>query len=110
MTVKHTLVSSDMRVFALCSQMELHRSRSPPRFETSIDSATKNKAENKTNIPRLFCAALLVAPAPHPLDFVGVSWYSEEKEMLLQQQNKNYVITSPMRPICLAWTVPLSMV
>ena len=25
MTVKHTLVSSDMRVFALCSQMELHR-------------------------------------------------------------------------------------
>ena len=26
MTVKHTLVSSDMRVFALCSLMELHRS------------------------------------------------------------------------------------
>ena len=25
MTVKHTLVSSDMRVFALCSLMELHR-------------------------------------------------------------------------------------
>lgn len=27
MTVKHTLVSSDMRVFALCSLMELHRSQ-----------------------------------------------------------------------------------
>jgi len=27
MTVKHTLVSSDMRVFALCSQMELHREK-----------------------------------------------------------------------------------
>ena len=27
MTVKHTLVSSDMRVFALCSLMELHRSK-----------------------------------------------------------------------------------
>ncbi len=27
MTVKHTLVSSDMRVFALCSQMELHRKK-----------------------------------------------------------------------------------
>ena len=27
MTVKHTLVSSDMRVFALCSQMELHRGK-----------------------------------------------------------------------------------
>ena len=26
MTVKHTLVPSDMRVFALCSLMELHRS------------------------------------------------------------------------------------
>lgn len=26
MTVKHTLVSLDMRVFALCSLMELHRS------------------------------------------------------------------------------------
>ena len=26
MTVKHTPVSSDMRVFALCSLMELHRS------------------------------------------------------------------------------------
>lgn len=25
MTVKHTLVSLDMRVFALCSLMELHR-------------------------------------------------------------------------------------
>ncbi len=25
MTVKHTLVSSDMRVFVLCSLMELHR-------------------------------------------------------------------------------------
>ncbi len=25
MTVKHTLVSSDMRVFALCSLMEIHR-------------------------------------------------------------------------------------
>ena len=25
MTVKHTLVSSDMRIFALCSLMELHR-------------------------------------------------------------------------------------
>ena len=25
MTVKHTLVSSDMRVFALCSLMKLHR-------------------------------------------------------------------------------------
>lgn len=25
MTIKHTLVSSDMRVFALCSLMELHR-------------------------------------------------------------------------------------
>lgn len=29
MTVKHTLVSSDMRVFALCSLMELHRSILP---------------------------------------------------------------------------------
>ena len=28
MTVKHTLVSLDMRVFALCSLMELHRSKS----------------------------------------------------------------------------------
>ena len=27
MTVKHTLVSLDMRVFALCSLMELHRSQ-----------------------------------------------------------------------------------
>ena len=27
MTVKHTLVSSDMRVFALCSLMELHRGK-----------------------------------------------------------------------------------
>ena len=27
MTVKHTLVSSDMRVFALCSLKELHRSK-----------------------------------------------------------------------------------
>ena len=27
MTVKRTLVSSDMRVFALCSLMELHRSQ-----------------------------------------------------------------------------------
>ena len=27
MTVKHTLVSLDMRVFALCSLMELHRSK-----------------------------------------------------------------------------------
>lgn len=27
MTVKHTLVSSDMRVFALCSLMKLHRSK-----------------------------------------------------------------------------------
>ena len=25
MTVKHTFVSSDMRVFALCSLMEIHR-------------------------------------------------------------------------------------
>ena len=29
MTVKHTLASSDMRVFALCSLMELHRSLLP---------------------------------------------------------------------------------
>ena len=27
MTVKHTLVSLDMRVFALCSLMELHRAK-----------------------------------------------------------------------------------
>lgn len=27
MTVKHTLVSLDMRVFALCSLMELHRGK-----------------------------------------------------------------------------------
>lgn len=27
MTVKHTLVSLDMRVFALCSLMELHRNK-----------------------------------------------------------------------------------
>ena len=27
MTVKHTLVPSDMRVFALCSLMELHRGK-----------------------------------------------------------------------------------
>lgn len=27
MTVKHTLVSLDMRVFALCSLMELHRDK-----------------------------------------------------------------------------------
>ena len=27
MTVKHTLVSLDMRVFALCSLMELHRTK-----------------------------------------------------------------------------------
>lgn len=35
MTVKHTLVSSDMRVFALCSQMELHRSLSHRRRSLS---------------------------------------------------------------------------
>ena len=29
MTVKHTLVSLDMRVFALCSLMELHRAETP---------------------------------------------------------------------------------
>ncbi len=29
MTVKHTLVSSDMRVFALCSLMELRRDNDP---------------------------------------------------------------------------------
>ena len=27
MTVKHTLISLDMRVFALCSLMELHRGK-----------------------------------------------------------------------------------
>ena len=31
MTVKHTLVSSDMRVFALCSLMELHRCKTTGR-------------------------------------------------------------------------------
>ena len=30
MTVKHTLASSDMRVFALCSLMELHRGQHGP--------------------------------------------------------------------------------
>ena len=32
MTVKHTLVSLDMRVFALCSLMELHRDKDNRRF------------------------------------------------------------------------------
>ena len=34
MTVKHTLVSLDMRVFALCSLMELHRSESGRKSES----------------------------------------------------------------------------
>ena len=32
MTVKHTLVSLDMRVFALCSLMELHRERETSEY------------------------------------------------------------------------------
>ncbi len=36
MTIKHTLVSSDMRVFALCSLMELHRSKTTAEVETCI--------------------------------------------------------------------------
>ena len=32
MTVKHTLVSLDMRVFALCSLMELHRYEEIPQW------------------------------------------------------------------------------
>ena len=36
MTVKHTLVSLDMRVFALCSLMELHRKRKTAVQPTAV--------------------------------------------------------------------------
>lgn len=49
MTVKHTLVSLDIRVFALCSLMELHRSE---------DEAG----------PQLFAGGLLLFPIRFPLD------------------------------------------
>lgn len=42
MTVKHTFVSSDMRVFALCSLMELHRDvEKAIRLFQSYDRARK---------------------------------------------------------------------
>lgn len=37
MTVKHTLVSLDMRVFALCSLMELHREEADGGKDTHIE-------------------------------------------------------------------------
>ena len=42
MTVKHTLVSLDMRVFALCSLMELHRCKI-----TSFDLASSHEQNSK---------------------------------------------------------------
>lgn len=36
MTVKHTLVSLDMRVFALCSLMELHRTEAAGTRSESV--------------------------------------------------------------------------
>lgn len=43
MTVKHTLVSLDMRVFALCSLMELHRSQKYAFVEMDIGVALQKK-------------------------------------------------------------------
>lgn len=40
MTVKHTLISLDMRVFALCSLMELHRSKTADRNHSMPKRAT----------------------------------------------------------------------
>ena len=39
MTVKHTLVSLDMRVFALCSLMELHRGEKTGTRPEAVHSA-----------------------------------------------------------------------
>ena len=44
MTVKHTLVSSDMRVFALCSLMELHRSISSTFLNKAADDAKNRRS------------------------------------------------------------------
>lgn len=46
MTVKHTLVSLDMRVFALCSLMELHRRE----LVATINSFLETLPPKKRNI------------------------------------------------------------
>lgn len=46
MTVKHTLVSLDMRVFALCSLMELHRDLFP-RTQRAVHSRNGRRGHRK---------------------------------------------------------------
>lgn len=43
MTVKHTLVSLDMRVFALCSLMELHRDKQSAEYKVANYTDTYKK-------------------------------------------------------------------
>ena len=43
MTVKHTLVPSDMRVFALCSLMELHRGEKAGTRAEAVSERIKNR-------------------------------------------------------------------